>query len=255
MATLVVIPARLAATRLRRKPLRLLAGEPIIVRVWQRVMAMKIADACVVATDHSEVQHACESAGADAVMTSSSHPSGTDRVAEVADLARFREFDTIVNVQGDEPFVSEAAIRGALALVSPPGRRFPIATAAVDGSEADLVAPDVVKVVTASDNKALYFSRAPIPWLRSAEDSAKRTALIRRHIGVYVYAREALKVWVALPEHPLENVERLEQLRPLAAGMSIGVARVNEKTFRGIDTEDDLVFANEHWEAFTSGQR
>src|SRR5215212_453802 len=128
MRTLVVIPARLAAVRLPRKPLRLLAGVPLIVRVWQRVTAMKIADACVVATDADSVARAARDAGADCVMTSDSHTSGTERVAEVARMSRFAAYSTIVNVQGDEPFIGDAAVRGAADIVA--SERFPLGTSA-----------------------------------------------------------------------------------------------------------------------------
>ena len=253
MATLAVIPARLAATRLPRKPLRLLAGEPIIVRVWQRVVALSLADTCVIATDSTEVRDACLTHGAEVVLTSPNHPSGTDRVAEVVRQARFQNYNTIINVQGDEPFISEEGVRAATDLVE--SGRFELATTAVHADENELVAPDVVKVVIADDGRALYFSRAPIPWLRSPDDFDLRASLIRRHLGIYVYQRDALLRWVSLPEHPLERVERLEQLRPLAAGMRMGVATVEASNFPGIDTEQDLAFANEHWNAFTSGIR
>ena len=252
MATLAVIPARLAATRLQRKPLRLLAGEPIIVRVWERVVGMNIGDRCVVATDSSEVRDVCVSAGAEVVMTSPTHATGTDRVAEVAGSPGFQGYETIVNVQGDEPFVLEEAVRQAASLVE--SGRFALGTAAVDGGDRDLSTPDAVKVVVADDGRALYFSRAPIPWLRSQEDRYLRDSLVRRHVGVYVYTREALQSWISLPEHPIERVERLEQLRPLAAGYNIGVAVVSGRVLPGIDTESDLAFANEQWEAFNSGR-
>jgi 3-deoxy-manno-octulosonate cytidylyltransferase (CMP-KDO synthetase) len=212
---------------------------------------MNIADGCVVATDSHEVRDACAAAGARVILTSPKHPSGTDRVAEVAQAPEFRSFDTIINIQGDEPFVSAEAVRAAAALVE--DGPFQIGTAAVKGEPADLDIPDIVKVVAADDGRALYFSRAPIPWLRSGDDSAVRNGLIRRHIGVYVYTRDALQRWVTLPEHPLERSERLEQLRPLAAGIIIGVATVQARTFPGIDTENDLEFANANWNAFTSG--
>ena len=153
MTTLAVIPARLGATRLPRKPLRLLGGAPLVVRVWERVRDLAVADHVVVATDSAEVAAAVRDAGASVAMTREDHPSGTDRVAEVAARAEFRRASVIVNVQGDEPFVSAAALRGAIAMVAERG--FPLGTAAVPVGLDALDRPDVVKVVTADDGRAL----------------------------------------------------------------------------------------------------
>ncbi|HJQ21552.1 MAG TPA: 3-deoxy-manno-octulosonate cytidylyltransferase [Gemmatimonadaceae bacterium] len=253
MKTLAVIPARLGATRLPRKPLRLLAGRPLVVRVWERVCAMDVAERCVIATDSEEVAAAAKANGADAVLTSSDHPSGTDRVAEVVGRREFGSFDAVVNVQGDEPFIAPAAVRGALDML---GKTFQIGTAAMRANPAILTEPSVVKVVTADDGRALYFSRAAIPHLREPKDSTDAELLRERtwqHIGVYAYTRDALSRWVALPPHPLERIERLEQLRPLAAGWAIGVAVISnaEPLRRGIDTETDLARANSEWTIFS----
>ena len=248
MTTLAVVPARLGATRLPRKPLRLLGGAPLVIRVWERVRDMGVADRVVIATDSPEVQDAAARAGAECVLTSDRHPSGTDRVAEVAARPEFAGFGTIVNVQGDEPFVSAGAVLGAAALVS--DGRFPLGTAAARAGADILGRPDVVKVVAADDGRALYFSRAAVPHLREAgdaDDTRTRDTLVRQHIGVYAYAREALAAWVRLPTHALERVERLEQLRPLAAGIAMGVATIDEAPQFGIDTEDDLRRANARW--------
>ena len=244
MKTLAVIPARLGATRLPRKPLRLLAGRPLVVRVWERVVAMDVADRCVIATDSEEVAAAARQNGAEAVLTAADHASGTDRVAEVAGLREFAPFEAVVNVQGDEPFISAAAVRGALDMLR---RRFEIGTAAVAATPAILGEPSVVKVVIADDGRALYFSRAPIPFLRESRDEDVLRERVWQHIGVYAYTRDALARWVALPEHPLERIERLEQLRPLAAGWTIGVAAIDGPLRRGIDTEHDLAQANSEW--------
>src|SRR3954463_4925353 len=150
MKTLAVIPARLGATRLPRKPLRLLAGRPLVVRVWERVSAMGVADRCVIATDSEEVAAAANENGAEAVLTSSDHPSGTDRVAEVAKRREFKSFDAVLNVQGDEPFISAAAVRGSLRML---GEGFNIGTAAVQATPAILREASVVKVVTADDGR------------------------------------------------------------------------------------------------------
>ena len=251
MGTLVVIPARLGALRLPRKPLRLLSGLPLIVRVWQRISQMNVADAVVVATDDESVASAVRSVGADCVITSDKHTSGTERVAEAAAQARFRDYDTIVNVQGDEPFIGPGAVKGAADLVST--GRFPLGTAASRASAEILDTPSLVKVVIADDGRAMYFSRAPIPYLRDRADAGKLAERTLQHIGVYAYSREALREWVSLPPHPLEEIERLEQLRPLAAGLPIGVAVTSEAPASGIDTEEDLERANARWDAFMTG--
>jgi 3-deoxy-manno-octulosonate cytidylyltransferase (CMP-KDO synthetase) len=252
MRTLAVIPARLAATRLPRKPLRLLAGAPLIVRVWSRVVEMGVAARVVVATESDAVARVVREAGAECVLTDAGHHSGTDRVAEVAARAEFAGYDVIVNVQGDEPFLGGDAVRGAVAQVE--GGGFEIGTSAIPADPSILARPEVVKVVSDDAGRALYFSRAPIPWLRDESDRAVRDPLVRQHLGVYAYTRAALAAWVALPPHPLELSERLEQLRPLAAGRAIGVAVVHEAPpMGGIDTEDDLMRANTVWRQFAEG--
>ncbi|MBW8770877.1 MAG: 3-deoxy-manno-octulosonate cytidylyltransferase [Gemmatimonadetes bacterium] len=251
MKTLAVIPARLGATRLPRKPLRLLAGLPLVVRVLERVRELRVADRCVVATDSEVIRDEVLRAGGEAVLTDEAHPSGTDRVAEVAARSEFRGYGAILNVQGDEPFVAPEALRGALEQVV--ARDFPLGTAAVRAGRDILARPDVVKVVTADDGAAMYFSRAPIPFLRDDTDAAERETRILHHVGIYAYTPEALASWVALPVHPLERIERLEQLRPLAHGMRIGVAILDVATQSGIDTEADLEQANTLWPTFTSG--
>jgi 3-deoxy-manno-octulosonate cytidylyltransferase (CMP-KDO synthetase) len=252
MGTLIVIPARLAAVRLPQKPLRLLGGAPLVTRVWERVSEMNIAEKCVVATDDAGVADAVRSAGGEAVMTSKGHVSGTDRVAEVAAMPEFASFTTIVNVQGDEPFIGRHAVEGAEEMVS--SGRFPLGTAASPASWSIAGNPNIVKVVIANDGRALYFSRAGIPFVRDSEAVGSSEIKMLQHIGVYAYSRDALHKWVSLPSHPLENTERLEQLRPLAAGIPIGVAIANEPPASGIDTEDDLAAANERWREFIAGR-
>src|SRR6476620_10684265 len=251
MGTLVVIPARLGAMRLPRKPLRLLSGLPLIVRVWQRISQMNVADAVVVATDDESVASAVRAVGAECVLTSDKHSSGTERVAEVASQTRFHAYRTIVNVQGDEPFIGRGAVKGAAELVST--GKFPLGTAASRASREILDTPSLVKVVVADDGRAMYFSRAPIPYLRDNADARKLAERTLQHIGVYAYSREALTEWVSLPPHPLEEIERLEQLRPLAAGLPIGVAVTSEEPASGIDTEEDLERANARWDALMAG--
>lgn len=255
MSLLAVIPARLGATRLPRKPLRLLGGQPLVVRVWERVRDLAVADRVVVATDSAEVLDAVRAAGAEAVLTRADHPSGTDRVAEVAARTEYAAHSAVLNVQGDEPFASAEALTAASGLVT--SGAFAVGTASCAADVDALGRPDDVKVVAADDGRALLFSRAPIPWLREPGadgDRAAHAGLVRRHVGVYAYTREALLRWVALPVHPLERVERLEQLRPLAHGIAIGVARLTTSSPSGIDTEDDLRAAERAWPAWESAR-
>ncbi len=247
---LVVIPARLGSARLARKPLRLLGGTPLVLRVWERVQAIGVAARCIVATDSDEIAEVVTRAGAEVRMTRADHPSGTDRVAEVIEAPDLASYRTILNVQGDEPFVSSAAVLGAAAMVAE--GRFPLGTAAAPCTSEALATPSVVKVVHADDGRALYFSRAPIPWMRDPADARERNLVARQHIGVYAYDRDALRRWVALPAHPLERIEKLEQLRPLAAGMAMGVCLIDEPPEAGIDTEQDLAAANVRWETRTA---
>jgi 3-deoxy-D-manno-octulosonate cytidylyltransferase len=242
-SVLGVIPARLGSSRLPRKPLHPLAGRPLVEWVYRRACALGLFDAVVVATDSAEVAEAVRGFGARAVMTSPEHPSGTDRVAEVARLAAYRQFAVIVNVQGDEPFVRRDQVEPAVRLVREGG--WEVGTAATP--LASLQAwrePSVVKVVRDDSGGAMLFSRAPIPFVRDADPSPEALARgpFLRHLGVYAYTREALLRWVALPEGVLERTERLEQLRPLAAGMRIGVARVAPGE-GGVDTPDDAARA------------
>jgi 3-deoxy-manno-octulosonate cytidylyltransferase (CMP-KDO synthetase) len=252
MRTLAVIPARLAASRLPRKPLRLLGGAPLIVRVWQRVSELGVADHIVVATDDDDVAGAVRLHGGEVVMTRSDHPSGTDRVAEAAARPEWAGFEVVVNVQGDEPFVSAAAVAGPAELVRQ--GRFPLATASARAGADILPRADAVKVVCDDSGRAMYFSRAPVPFLRDDRNRHLRDTLVRHHVGVYAYTREALLQWVGLPVHPLEAVEGLEQLRPLAAGMPMGVYELDAVPAGGVDTEEDLIRANVLWNDLYAGR-
>jgi 3-deoxy-manno-octulosonate cytidylyltransferase (CMP-KDO synthetase) len=230
-----VIPARLASTRLPRKPLHPVAGRPLIEWVWRRAVASGVFDAVVVATDSPEVQAAARAFGATAVLTRAEHPSGTDRVAEVARREEWRGYPVIVNVQGDEPFVRADHLQAAVDLVRGGWEVGTVATLIASADE--WREPAVVKVARGDDGRALFFTRAPVPFPRdSAPDFSGDVYL--RHVGVYAYAREALLRWVALPEGALERVEKLEQLRALAAGLRIGVA-VGEPALGGVDTPAD----------------
>jgi 3-deoxy-manno-octulosonate cytidylyltransferase (CMP-KDO synthetase) len=245
MRVLGVIPARLGSTRLPNKPLQQLAGEPLITRVVERVLDHGLVDQLVVATDSEKVVGVAEKSGVRAVLTSSSHATGTDRVAEVADRAEFAGFDTIVNIQGDEPFLSREALAGALARIDL-GDEIGTAAAPLESSLA--ADPSRVKVVTDVRGRALYFSRAVIPHLREPGDPT--AGLYWQHIGIYACTRTALARWVLLPASRAEEAERLEQLRALHDGITIGVARLNEPALPGVDTADDLRRAEAHWHAY-----
>jgi len=234
-----VIPARLASTRLPRKPLHPIAGRPLVEWVWRRAVASGVFDAVVVATDSPEVRAAARAFGATAVLTRAGHPSGTDRVAEVARREEWRGYPVIVNVQGDEPFVRADHLQAAVELLRGGWEVGTVATPIASADE--WREPAVVKVARGDDGRALYFTRAPVPFPRDvAPDFASGAYL--RHVGVYAYAREALLRWVALPEGALERIEKLEQLRALAAGLRIGVA-VGEPAPGGVDTPADALMA------------
>ena len=233
-----VIPARLGSERLPRKPLHRIARRPLIEWVWRRVSELDVVDDLVVATDSDEVLEVCRGFGAAAVLTSPDHESGTDRVAEVAELQQFSRHDIMANIQGDEPFVTAGQVGGAVACVR---EGWDVGTVAAPVGDLDAWHdPSVVKVVRNDRGGALYFSRAPIPVARGREPTPSELASSRylRHIGVYAYSREALRRWVALPVHELEQLERLEQLRPMAGGLAFGVAVVATAE-GGIDTAED----------------
>lgn len=237
-AVLGVIPARLGSERLPRKPLHPIAGRPLIEWVWRRAREIAAVDRLVIATESREVVDACVAFGAEAVLTSPEHLSGTDRVAEVAGMQESGGYDVILNIQGDEPFMREDAVTAAVRLVR---EGWDVGTAAGPVLTLDALGdPGVVKVVRNDRGGALYFSRAAIPHLRGAEPTPSDLASDRwlRHIGIYAFSPEALRRWVELPEGALEGVERLEQLRALAAGLEIGVAVVPVAE-GGIDTPDD----------------
>lgn len=236
MPVLGVIPARLGSTRLPRKPLLPLAGEPLITFVTRRIADLGICDRLVVATDAREVAAAVTDAGFEAVLTSPDHTSGTERVAEVVAKTSFSKFNFILNVQGDEPFVAAAAVRGALACLEGGD---PLGTAAGSLDPALVNDPSRVKVVVDTRGRAVYFSRAPIPFDRDG----KGDVVYHQHVGVYAYTREALEAWVQLPPVPEEQWERLEQLRPLLHGIPMGVTLFDGPAAPGIDTPADLKWA------------
>ncbi len=233
-----VIPARIGSERLARKPLHTLAGRPLIEWVWRRARDMAVFDAVVVATDSEEVAATCRAVGAAVETTAASHVSGTDRVAEVVARPAYAGYDVVVNVQGDEPFMDAETVGAATRLVV---EGWDVGTAATPVRTGESWRdPAVVKVVRGDDGRALYFSRAPIPHRRDGEPTPAELASPRylRHVGVYSYTPTALARWVALPAGELERIERLEQLRALAAGLAIGVAVVDAAE-DGVDTYED----------------
>ena len=244
MRVLGVIPARLGSTRLPNKPLQLLAGEPLITRVIQRVVEHGIMQEVVVATDSAMIARVVERVGVRSVLTHDGHLSGTDRVAEVASRSEFDRFDVVANVQGDEPFVSREALAGAIGRIEDGDD---VGTAAAPLAPELAADPARVKVVTDARGRALYFSRAAIPHRREPTDPADD--LYWQHVGLYVYTRAALDRWVRTPPSAAEQAERLEQLRALHIGLDIGVARLAEPALPGVDTADDLRRAEAHWHA------
>ena len=213
-----------------------------MTRVIERVRELGVVDELVVATDAPMVAEVVERSGVRAVLTRADHPSGTDRVAEVAALPEFAGFDMVANIQGDEPFLDGEALRGAIARVRGGDD---VGTAAAPLELAHAGDPARVKVVTDRAGRALWFSRAAIPYRRDAD--APTDGLYWQHVGLYVYTRAALARWVTLPATAAEQAEKLEQLRALENGMSIGVARLGSTALPGIDTVEDLTRAQTHW--------
>lgn len=249
MPFIVIIPARLASTRLPGKPLADLGGKPMIVRVAEQAMKSG-ASLVVVATDHEDIMAACEKHGIAARLTNADHPSGTDRIAEVAAALGLSDDTVVVNVQGDEPLIDPMLIADCAAQVS---LDIPVATAAHSISvPAELFDPNVVKVVLDKNGRALYFSRAPIPWSRdgfahSTEVFPAAYAPLR-HIGLYAYRNSFLQAYPGLSASPLEQIETLEQLRVLWHGYPIAVHVTHAKPVAGVDTPHDLVRVQQHFE-------
>jgi 3-deoxy-manno-octulosonate cytidylyltransferase (CMP-KDO synthetase) len=228
-----VIPARIASTRMSRKVLREIAGRPMVEWVWRAAKASGLMDPVLVATDAEEVAAACRERGIPAVMTSPDCSSGSDRVREVA---RQLDADIYVNIQGDEPTLTADFFPPLLALFDRP--EVQVTTLAVRCPPHEIDNPNAVKVVTALDGRALYFSRATIPFDRDSEGFAG----YRKHLGIYAYRKAALERFAALPSSWIERLERLEQLRLLDNGIDIYVAPAPRDTI-GVDTEEDLARA------------
>lgn len=257
MKTYGIIPSRFSSTRFPGKPLAIIAGKPLVVWVVEAAKRAKSLDEVVVATDDDRIADAVRSRGGIAVMTPSELPSGTDRIAcaarirsgEVFGAADFADDDILVNIQGDEPLIDPALI-DKLALTLKLGAKWDMATAVTPlKSLDDLAAKSVVKVVTAKDSAAMYFSRAPIPLNRDSTPDLE-SGLYVRHLGIYAYRGAFLKRYVAEPPCELEKTEKLEQLRALWMGASIAVVRTADEGI-GVDTPEDA----ERVEAILSARR
>ena len=235
---MVVIPARYASTRLPGKPLRDIGGKPMLQHVWLRGSESDAREV-VIATDDERIASAAEMFGALVCMTGDQHRSGTERIAEVADLLDWSDDEIVVNLQGDEPAMPPALINQAAALLS--GSTADIATLASPlQSQADFENPNVVKVVRNDAGNALYFSRATIPYPRSETGERPARAAALHHHGIYAYRCGVLRRLVTSPPSPLELAEELEQLRALSLGMTIRVGVPTVRPGRGVDTEADL---------------
>ena len=243
----VAIPARYAASRLPGKPLRLLGGRPLVWHVAQRALAAGAREVWV-AADDPRIIEAVQGEGVQVAMTSPDHASGTDRLAECAALAGWDDDTLVVNLQGDEPFAPASGIRAVAGLLARSGCE--MATLAVPISDREtLFDPNAVKVVADAHERALYFSRAPIPWDRDAfaqAGDAMPEGEWLRHIGIYAYRAGFLRQFAQMPPGRLEQLEKLEQLRVLEAGFRIAVAVTPDSFPPGVDTPEDLARAEAH---------
>jgi 3-deoxy-manno-octulosonate cytidylyltransferase (CMP-KDO synthetase) len=238
-SVVIVIPARYGSVRLPGKPLVQLSGKPMVQRVYERAKLAKTASRVIVATDDERILQAVEAFGGEARMTRSDHRTGTERIAEVAAHA---EGEVFVNVQGDEPLLDPASVDTAVAalLEDPPAS---IATVAVPiRTPADIMDPNIVKTVLDFDGNALYFSRAPIPWVRDTASHVQVRHL--KHLGLYVFQRDALLEYPTLPQGELERVEQLEQLRWMENGWKIRVAEVEHDAV-SVDVPADVARVEE----------
>lgn len=247
----ILIPARLASTRLPGKPLADLGGLPMIVRVAQRCATASARDV-VVATDAPEVAAACAAHGVRVVLTRADHATGSDRLAEACELLGLDGDDIVVNVQGDEPLIDVALIAAcAQGLLRQPDCVMSTAAHAIDSVE-EFVNPNVVKVVCDAAGRALYFSRAPLPWWRDGNadgiTALPTTPAPLRHIGIYGYRAGFLRRFPTLSASPIEQVESLEQLRVLWHGERIAVHVSDTRPGPGVDTPEDLERVRRHFE-------
>jgi 3-deoxy-manno-octulosonate cytidylyltransferase (CMP-KDO synthetase) len=241
---IVAIPARYAATRLPGKPLRALGGEPLVVHVARRALAAGAHEVWV-AADDPRIAEALRETGVRVAMTSAAHASGSDRLAECADLAGWSDDTLVVNLQGDEPFAPASGIRAVAETLAASGADMATLATGIDDPET-LFDPNAVKLVRNQRGDALYFSRAPIPWHRDAFARNRRVPMpseCLRHIGIYAYRAGFLRRFAKMPPGRLEQIESLEQLRVLEAGFRIAVALTPEPFPPGVDTPEDLARA------------
>ncbi|MBG6220204.1 MULTISPECIES: 3-deoxy-manno-octulosonate cytidylyltransferase [unclassified Janthinobacterium] len=248
MAFIVIIPARLASTRLPGKPLADLGGKPMVVRVAEQAL-LSGATRVIVATDHDSIRAACAAHGVEVCMTRADHPSGTDRIAEVARTLDLPPDAVVVNLQGDEPLIDPALLAACAAQIS---ASVPMATCAHPLHDVlEAFNPNVVKVVLDKANRALYFSRACIPWHRDGFAQSRETLpqgyVPLRHIGLYAYSNAFLQTYPSLSASPLEAIEALEQLRVLWHGVAIAVHVTDSAPAAGVDTPEDLVRVQAHY--------
>ena len=229
MQAIAVIPARLASTRLPRKMLREIAGQPLLAHVYRSVRSSPLLHDVVIATDSDEILELCHKNGWQARMTSAEHQSGTERVHEIANLVAA---DVYLNIQGDEPLTRPEHVKSLLDVMKNPAVQ--VSTLKTPAPAADVKNPNAVKVVTDVSGRALYFSRATVPYDRDGT-----RPLYFKHLGIYAYRKAALDRFCQLPESPLERSERLEQLRFLENGIPIHVGETPFDTI-GVDTEEDL---------------
>lgn len=230
MKAIGIIPARYASTRFPGKPLALIAGVPMIERVYRQVCQSEELERVIVATDHEEIKGVVESIGGEAILTSAAHETGSDRMAEVASNI---EGDFFINIQGDEPLIQPTLINEMVRTSRKQQNRAVITAMKKINRPEDITDPNVVKVVTNEQNEALYFSRAPIPFQRGEKTD------YFKHIGVYGYPREILMRFVMLPQTPLEQAEMLEQLRLIENNILIKMIATDDP-FHGVDTKEDI---------------
>jgi 3-deoxy-manno-octulosonate cytidylyltransferase (CMP-KDO synthetase) len=251
-ALVVMVPARLGSTRLPNKPLADLGGAPLVVRVAQRAMQVAAARV-VVAADAPAIVQACELHGIEALLTQSTHATGSDRLAEACTLLKLPDEACVVNVQGDEPFIHPEWIKAcASLLIQHPDCSMSTVAHPITEAEA-FWSPHVVKVVTDAFSRAMYFSRAPIAWNRDAPlprtgPLPPQTNPPLRHIGLYAYRAGFLRLFTRLPASPIEGTESLEQLRALWHGHRVAVHVTDLPPGPGVDTPQDLELARQRWQ-------
>ena len=242
MKTVLVIPARFNSSRLRGKPLLLIAGKPMVQRVYECAQQAGFND-IIVATDDARIQDVCQTFGADVCMTSAKHETGSDRLAEVVELRQLADDDIVVNLQGDEPLTPAVNLHQVANNLEQHPEAMIATLCTPISNDADYEDPNVVKVVTDNNGMAMYFSRAPIPYQRDSVVDAAEFA--KRHLGIYAYRAGYLRNFVKMESCQLEQLEKLEQLRAMWYGTRIHVAEAQEIPGPGVDTPEDLIALNE----------